>query len=241
MFVGTMPLLCATIGVPLQFACPMLLTEAEVMVFRPTYMICTQLSVEAADHIAVMVKGYRTNTVYNTQGGITDNEEVRSLEPLWTITPEYAEQLEIIAKRFRVQLSECIIVDTSFRVKRARGGPINFNGRSVVWYQTMEYQEGQLLGSWFDITLTNDVPDIHLNESPMLKVARTAECTHLKKELATAGRLVRRCAQCNKMDSEAASHKKCVGCKRVAYCDRACQKADWKRHKVHCGPYQPTI
>jgi hypothetical protein len=204
------------------------------MVFQPIYTIGTKLSVEAADHIAVLVKGYRTNTVYNTQGGITDNEEVRSLEPLWTITPEYAEQLEIIAKRFRVQLSECIIVDTSFRVKRARGGPINFNGKSVVWYQTMEYQMGHMIGSWFDITLTNNAPDIHHSESPMLKEARTADFTHLKKELATAGRLVRRCAQCNKMDSEAASHKKCVGCKRVAYCDRACQKADWKRHKAHC-------
>ena len=52
---------------------------------------------------------------------------------------------------------------------------------------------------------------------------------------------MRRCALCDKMDSEAAPHKKCVGCKRVAYCDRVCQKADWKRHKVHCGPIPPTL
>ena len=123
--------------------------------------------------------------MYNTQGGITDEEELRSLEPLWTITAEYAKQLEIIAKRFRVSVAECIIVDQSFRVKRARG-TTNFNGTSVVWYQTMEYQEDHLFGSWFDITLTNDVPDITLtNDVPDidLKAARTAECTHLKKEL----------------------------------------------------------
>ena len=234
-----MPLMCATIGVPLQFACPMLLSETELMVFQPIYTIRTKLSVEAADHIAVLVKGYRTNTVYNTQGGITDEEELRSTRPRWTITDMYEEQLKIIAKRFRVPLTLCLIVDQSFRVKRARGGPINFNGKSVVWYETMEYQMGHMIGSWFDITLTNNAPDIHHSESPMLKEARTADFTHLKKELATAGRLVRRCAQCNKMDSEAASHKKCVGCKRVAYCDRACQKADWKRHEAHCGP--PTL
>ena len=209
MFIGTM-LMCATIAVPLQFASPWLLSEAEQQVFQPMYAIGTKLSVEAADHIAVLVKGYRTNSVYNTQGGITDEEELRSLEPLWTITAEYAKQLQIIAKRFRVSVAECIIVDQSFRVKRARG-TTNFNGTSVVWYQTMEYQEDHLFGSWFDITLTNDVPDIDLNESPVLKAARTAECTHLKKELATADRLVRRCALCDKMDSEAAPHKKCVG------------------------------
>jgi hypothetical protein len=31
------------------------------------------------------------------------------------------------------------------------------------------------------------------------------------------------------------SVKLCAGCGRVAYCDAACQAADWRRHKRHCG------
>jgi hypothetical protein len=31
-----------------------------------------------------------------------------------------------------------------------------------------------------------------------------------------------------------ASLQLCSGCSRVAYCDAACQKADWKRHKRVC-------
>jgi hypothetical protein len=27
----------------------------------------------------------------------------------------------------------------------------------------------------------------------------------------------------------------CSSCKKVRYCSRECQKADWKRHKEECG------
>ncbi|PVH95180.1 hypothetical protein DM02DRAFT_618079 [Periconia macrospinosa] len=46
-----------------------------------------------------------------------------------------------------------------------------------------------------------------------------------------------KCAGCKKTPSEAgvASLKTCAKCKSVWYCDRECQKADWKVHKKICS------
>lgn len=41
---------------------------------------------------------------------------------------------------------------------------------------------------------------------------------------------------CNYCYSRAAS-KQCSQCKQVCYCDRSCQRADWKRHKQECVPH----
>ncbi|KAI9698105.1 MAG: hypothetical protein M1820_007613 [Bogoriella megaspora] len=39
------------------------------------------------------------------------------------------------------------------------------------------------------------------------------------------------CGNCNKSNVA----KKCGGCHRVSYCDKDCQKADWKFHKRRCN------
>lgn len=39
------------------------------------------------------------------------------------------------------------------------------------------------------------------------------------------------CEVCEKMEGTS----RCTGCKQVSYCGRACQKKDWKRHKLYCG------
>lgn len=40
------------------------------------------------------------------------------------------------------------------------------------------------------------------------------------------------CARCCSQDYEKLS--RCAGCRKVSYCSRECQKADWKRHKQVC-------
>ena len=39
------------------------------------------------------------------------------------------------------------------------------------------------------------------------------------------------CASCGKTSD---TLKKCTGCRKVSYCDRHCQQADWARHKSTC-------
>ena len=44
-----------------------------------------------------------------------------------------------------------------------------------------------------------------------------------------------KCQTCGKEGT-----KKCTSCRRVAYCDAVCQKADWKEHKKICFPEGAT-
>ena len=46
------------------------------------------------------------------------------------------------------------------------------------------------------------------------------------------------CPPCGKIATT-----KCTGCKNVYYCNRACQKKDWKTHKSACKmlPYKVEI
>ena len=240
-------LLCATIGVPFQFACPLLCSPSELELFHPIYTTATPIPVEAADSIALLVKSYRTNQVYNTNGGVTEDETLVSTGPHWIVSKEYERQLKGIAKRFHCEYETCVVVDQCFRVKRARG-KVNVNGRYVVWYErTSDYgnpEPGDLMGSWFDITLTNEAPDIKLWEVHDEKMARTAHNIHVQQELAESGRMVRTCAKCNIVDSKTDRHKICTGCSKVAYCNRTCQQGDWKRHKLSCknaGPFETNL
>jgi hypothetical protein len=43
------------------------------------------------------------------------------------------------------------------------------------------------------------------------------------------------CRTCGVAPAASAEHKLCSGCKRVAYCGAACQKADWPHHKRRCS------
>ncbi|KAE9398110.1 hypothetical protein BT96DRAFT_42071 [Gymnopus androsaceus JB14] len=40
---------------------------------------------------------------------------------------------------------------------------------------------------------------------------------------------------CLKTSKEAGQMRTCSGCKRASYCSRACQRADFKRHKPICA------
>lgn len=43
------------------------------------------------------------------------------------------------------------------------------------------------------------------------------------------------CGHCNKQETALGEFKFCVRCSKVAYCNKACQKAAWKQHKKVCG------
>ncbi|KAJ7496284.1 hypothetical protein B0H11DRAFT_2000425 [Mycena galericulata] len=43
------------------------------------------------------------------------------------------------------------------------------------------------------------------------------------------------CSICNKTTDDRNTLRRCARCKRVWYCSKECQKADWKTHKKYCG------
>ena len=92
-------------------------SPSELAVFNPIYTTATPIPVEAADSIALLVKSYRTNQVYNTNGGVTEDETLVSTGPHWIVSKEYERQLKGIAKRFHCEYETCVVVDQSFRVK----------------------------------------------------------------------------------------------------------------------------
>ena len=47
--------------------------------------------------------------------------------------------------------------------------------------------------------------------------------------------LRRECGSCGKASE---SLKQCTRCRRVSYCDRSCQRADWPRHRSTCEAFE---
>ena len=232
-------LICSTSGVPVQYACPMLLDGSELETFHRIFTTSTSIPTEAADSIAFLVKSYATTDVYNTQGGISADGQLVSQGPSWKISKEYRGYLKRIASCFKCAIDECVMVDQSFRIKRARGGRVNVTDRSgktrcVVWYQTTHPKKHGHLGSWFDITLTDDAPDRSYMERPKEKMERTEYNQHVKTELVHEKRLVRRCGKCGIGDSKARPHLRCSRCSASSYCSKECQRADWKTHRKKC-------
>ncbi len=44
------------------------------------------------------------------------------------------------------------------------------------------------------------------------------------------------CAALCGADARSAKLQNCAACRVVNYCSKACQKADWRRHKAECKP-----
>ncbi len=42
------------------------------------------------------------------------------------------------------------------------------------------------------------------------------------------------CGYCKKMPPKGIKFQQCGGCEAVRYCDKTCQKEDWKTHKIIC-------
>ena len=52
---------------------------------------------------------------------------------------------------------------------------------------------------------------------------------------------LRPCAACGKLEDAKGDHKACSGCRSVAYCGSACQRAHWPAHKAECKAAQKRI
>ena len=92
---------------------------------------------------------------------------------------------------------------------------------------------------------SSDVPTVATssNDSPRksqgfrhelrLRVASARFGTEPFKPIYNATFDLRTCVQCGAM---APKMKHCIGCKWARYCDRECQKANWRTHRTECCP-----
>ena len=55
----------------------------------------------------------------------------------------------------------------------------------------------------------------------------------------TSTMLAPKCALCNKAPCGSSQFQKCAGCKAAFYCSKACQKRNWKTHKLVCDQFKP--
>ena len=106
--------------------------------------------------------------------------------------------------------------------------------RVLVWFQTTSPpKQGCHLGSWFDISLSDEATDMHAFESKSEKCDRKLEMCHINSEMTQLHpRVPRRCGCCMELDSREIPHKRCATCKLVYYCSKPCQVADWEHHKT---------
>ena len=235
---------CSTCGVPVRIAVPPLLSAMERALFEPIYQVSVDLSIEAADLIALLVRKHATLSVYTTDGGIvfnTDGQEVLvDQRKNWTIQPAYRKILEKIALRFHVPFRTVQAVEQTFRVKRARGdiAHTDDSGRTryIVWYQPLcTVPAHGLVGCWFDIAPSDDIASANMWQSREDATARKKVVANIHQDLqGLRPRVPRSCATCHQKDLKAVRNQICKGCLLVSYCSRACQKVDWKSHKKNC-------
>lgn len=227
-------LLCSTIGIPVEIAIPELMGQDEYAAFLSVYGVSNSgVSIQCADNVALLVRRVPTNDAYDTFGSMGDDEVLFNNRNRWKIEKNHKRKLKKIAKRFGAPLDAVIACECTMRMKRGRG-IVHTSGKHLVYYRHFgELRQGDLLGSWFDISL-DDSPTQQgwLEDS----AKRTADQDHLVLQLDRAHRLVRKCNMCNESDNRDKKHKRCARCGLVYYCSTSCQEKDWMVHKIMCSP-----
>jgi len=93
------------------------------------------------------------------------------------------------------------------------------------WVGVAEYVTRAAIGPFFAVSYLDSVAKDILSPQPTTVVSSQVE------EVRTAA-AADRCAKC--FGSGKPQLLQCSKCKNVAYCGSACQRGDWKRHKLEC-------
>lgn len=85
---------------------------------------------------------------------------------------------------------------------------------------------GKIIGNrkWAHQIISNDGKNTKI-------IFKLFEVNELKKEKLDGALVLKQCGNCEQLSKDAL---KCGACKRMYYCNKECQKADWARHKGMC-------
>jgi hypothetical protein len=243
-----------TIGVPIRFSCPPMCSERELLEMRHFYLM-EHLTVQTADLLALLVREFPTQSVYDVNGGLDKDGKLISTSPAWYITSVHQHRLLAIVARANsvdpkfpngqplATYKSVFAIEQSMRVKRARGNTV-VKGRCLVYYQCTSQSSiaqgyGSEIGQWFDVTqntISHPTAMSSMWQSPVTQKQRVKNNQTIIDQMDTTGRLPRHCDWCQKPDRFDKRHPLCEHCKLVSYCNRACQKAHWgKVHKAKCS------
>ncbi|KAF5317528.1 hypothetical protein D9619_013194 [Psilocybe cf. subviscida] len=71
-------------------------------------------------------------------------------------------------------------------------------------------------------------------EGPSMTITESDQSNQGRKLYLPLAKLSK-CAKCDAQDAPDKKLRLCTACGETAYCSSECQKADWTKHKIHCG------
>jgi len=227
---------CVTIGVPIQYAAPPLLSGAERAMFDQVYTNRMRAPIVAADAVALIVRATKTVECYDTKGQVTRDEELLSSARGWSIRQNHKRRMLAIGLRFKLPFMQVIALDQSFRMKRLKGKTL-VGKKHLVYYESLDRHDCDqgLVGAWFDISLKpGQATQRHIFDSSSparseLTVALQAALINKKNP-----RCHRICGLCGAFDTPKNKHQRCGRCLMIAYCSVKHQKDHWSVHKKKC-------
>lgn len=230
--------LCQTIGVPQAWAVPYFLPDGGKKILS-IHGVGGELPLHATDSIVWLCKTVKTLDAYDTQAGVLQssqgNEVLLDDSKPWLIKPKYKVQLKAIGKRFKVDVGLVEKVDQTVRMRRLRR-KCHYEDKVLLYAMCTTENEGASI--WMDASYSSIVPCQHFTETKFggtLYGSRQEQANSVTQGLSQdKPRIGNRCGNCGKVDSKEKRHKLCSRCKKMYYCNAACQKSHWEFHKDRC-------
>ena len=231
----------ATIGVPVTYACPLLLSRVELYCLVKKTGAISSIPTEAVDILVGIARVSKTTDLYDTEKQVIGNT-LKSDTKKWTIKQEHDRVIKAIAKRFGITPQEVMFVDQGIHIKRARANQDPYGkksalvsgGRFLFLYVCNNPIHNGHACAWFDISYSPAPPPQGLGELSEEVAKRSLESKQVTSETLIEKRVPRFCVVCLKWDTKRQRNKQCGKCKKVSYCSRLCQLENWKVHKNEC-------
>jgi hypothetical protein len=214
---------CDTVGLTIPMALWGLESDEKQAILLAKYGVkLLGSTADACDDVGVLVKTMKTVKAYKTSATVTQRESWASpheaalhvkFKPRaeWTPRAAYLKKLKAVADRYEMPISQVILLDQSMRVKRIRsntyGCPDSLNIKYGDKYLVLMLPDkGKTMGMWFDIALSDAVPEKGLSMHVDAAVYQIHQANMVAGFDRRHPRVPRRCGNCRKRDCAETRH-----------------------------------